>query len=70
MLALAAFIALPTTYLIFDRIVLADFANPAPISLVELLSGVLIVITIAFIMLGSQTLKVARTNPAEVLKNE
>jgi len=25
---------------------------------------------IAFLMIGSQTLKVARTNPAEVLKNE
>jgi ABC-type antimicrobial peptide transport system permease subunit len=70
LLAIAAIIAIPATYLFFDKIVLVDFANSVPINITELLSGVLIVMAIAFILLGSQTLKVARTNPAEVLKNE
>jgi putative ABC transport system permease protein len=45
-------------------------AYRAPIGPLELVMGVVIVMAIAFIMIGSQTLKVARTNPAEILKGE
>jgi len=44
--------------------------NHAPISLIDLLAGTTIVILLALIMIASQTLKIARTNPAEVLKTE
>ncbi len=70
LLLIASFLAVPATYLFFDKVVLAEFAYHEPIGWSELLVGVIGVIMIAFIMIGSQTLKVARSNPAEVLKNE
>lgn len=70
LLTLAASIALPATYFFFDKVVLANFAYHQPIGLSELFSGVLVVMMLAFLMIGSQTVKVARSNPAEVLKNE
>lgn len=70
LLLIASAIALPLTYLFFDRVVLAKFAYHAPIHWAEMISGVAGVMTIAFLMIGSQTLKVARTNPASTLKQE
>ena len=70
LLSLAALIALPVTYLFFDKVVLSNFAYHEPIRLTEILMGFLVIMVIAFVMVLSQTLKVARTNPAEVLKNE
>jgi len=70
LLALSALIALPATYLYFDRIVLASITYHAPITISELLFGVLIVMGMAMLMIGFQTLKAARSNPAEVLKTE
>jgi len=70
LLAIAAIIALPLTYLFFDKIVLTQVAYHKAIEWSELLVGSLGVLIIAVLMIGSQTLKVARTNPAEVLKNE
>ncbi|HRG07470.1 MAG TPA: hypothetical protein PLJ08_02755, partial [Cyclobacteriaceae bacterium] len=63
-------IALPLTYLFFDKILLSNIANHAPIGVFEMLAGALIVIAVAVILIASQTLKIARTNPAEVLKSE
>lgn len=70
LLLIASVLAVPTTYLFFEKVVLANFAYHEPIGWSELLVGVMGVMMIAFIMIGSQTLKVARSNPAEVLKNE
>jgi ABC-type antimicrobial peptide transport system permease subunit len=70
LLALAAIIALPATYLFFDKVILSNFAYHNPIELPDMLSGLLAVMIIAVLMLASQTVKVARSNPAEVLKNE
>lgn len=70
LLLLSGFVALPATYFFFDKIALTEITNRAPISIVELLAGVLAVMIIAFLMIGAQTLKMARTNPAQVLKNE
>jgi putative ABC transport system permease protein len=70
LLILAMLIALPTTYVFFDKIVLTDFAYHAPISLNMMLTGVLVVIFIAVLMIGSQTLIAARNNPAKILKSE
>lgn len=69
LLSLSACIALPVTYLLFDQLVLSNFAYHLPIG-VELTFGFILVMVIAFAMIGSQTLKIARTNPATVLKNE
>jgi ABC-type antimicrobial peptide transport system permease subunit len=70
LLSIAAGIALPITYLFFDKVVLANFVYHDPIGWPEMLIGFLSVMAIAFLMVGSQTFKVARSNPAEVLKRE
>jgi len=70
LLGMAAFIGLPITYLFFEKIMLPNIANHKPVETGELLIGVVVVVAIAVLMIGSQTLKVARTNPASVLKNE
>jgi ABC-type antimicrobial peptide transport system permease subunit len=70
LLAIAAGIAVPVTYIFFDKILLPEIVNHAPLNLVEMLIGVLAVMLIALVMICSQTLKVARTNPADVLKTE
>jgi putative ABC transport system permease protein len=68
MLAISALIALPITYLFFERLVLTNFPFHDPIGVVDLLGGFLAVLAIAFIMIGSQTMRAARSNPADILK--
>jgi putative ABC transport system permease protein len=67
---IAACFSLPVTYLVFDRVLLPELANHAPLGLFEMSAGVISVIAIALLMIGSQTVKVIGTNPAEVLKVE
>jgi putative ABC transport system permease protein len=70
LLAIAAFIALPLTYIFFDQVILTNMANHAPIGIREMIISVAVVMGIALLMIGMQTLKVARSNPAQVLKTE
>jgi putative ABC transport system permease protein len=70
LLGISALMALPITYLFFENVVLTHFPFHEPIGVVELFGGLLAVLTIAFIMIGSQTMKAARSNPAEILKRE
>jgi putative ABC transport system permease protein len=70
LLLLSALIALPATYYFFDKVALSGIVYRAPINITELLIGLAVVIITAFIMIGSQTLRVARSNPVEVLKSE
>lgn len=70
LLLVAALIALPVTYLFFNLVVLREFVYHQPIGIGELLSGVGVVMLLAIIMIGSQTLKAARNNPVNVLRNE
>ncbi|AYB35731.1 FtsX-like permease family protein [Chryseolinea soli] len=70
LLATAALIALPATYVFFEKVVLTNFPYHTPVQIAELFVGLLVVLLIAFIMIGSQTIKAARSNPAEVLKSE
>ena len=70
LLSIAAGIALPVTYLFFDKVILASFVYHDPIGWPEMVVGFLSVMAIAFLMVGSQTFRVARSNPAEVLKRE
>lgn len=67
---IAVAIALPITYLFFDTVMLPNLANHAPLSLNDGLFGTLAILAIALLMITSQTLKVARTNPAKSLKTE
>ena len=70
LLLISAAIAIPLTWLFFDKVVLARFAYHQPIGPGDLLLGLLFVAGIAFLMIGTQTLKIVRANPARVLKNE
>ena len=70
LLLISGLISLPLTYIFFEEVVLAEIAYHAPLTLTDFLIGILAVLGLALIMIGSQTLKVARTNPAEVLKTE
>lgn len=70
LLSISALIALPTTYFFFENVVLRNFPYHTPVQIAELFAGLLVLLLIAFIMIGSQTMKAARSNPAEVLKSE
>lgn len=70
LLSISAFVALPVTYLFFEKVVLTNFPYHIPVQIAELFVGLLGVLLIAFIMIGSQTMRAARSNPAEILKNE
>jgi ABC-type antimicrobial peptide transport system permease subunit len=70
LLSISAVIALPVTYIFFENFVLTNFPYHTPIQITELFVGLLAVLMIAFLMIGSQTMKAARSNPAEVLKSE
>ena len=65
-----AMIALPATYFFFEEVALPQLGNPAPIGIMDLFGGVIAIMVIACIMIGTQTMKVARSNPAEVLRTE
>ena len=70
LLVLSALIALPLTWIFFQKMVLVKFAYHQPLRLSEQLLSFFIVMAIACTMIGFQTLKVARSNPAIVLKRE
>ncbi len=70
LLVLSASIALPLTWIFFQKVVLVKFAYHQPLRLSEQLLSFFIVMAIAGTMIGFQTLKVARSNPARVLKRE
>lgn len=70
LLSISALIALPVTYFFFENVVLGNFPYHTPVQIAELLVGLLAVLLIAFIMIGSQTIKAARSNPAQTLKGE
>ncbi|MFD2522179.1 ABC transporter permease [Emticicia soli] len=70
MLSISALIALPITYIFFEKYVLSNFPYHTPVQVTELLIGLMAVLLIAFIMIGSQTMKAARANPVKVLKSE
>ena len=67
---IASFVALPLTWIFFTKVVLVNFAYHQPIQIGEVFIGLSIVALIAFLIIGMQTLKIVRTNPAKVLKNE
>ncbi|HEY4335987.1 MAG TPA: ABC transporter permease [Puia sp.] len=70
LLLLSAGIALPLTWLFFQKVLLAGFAYHQPVGFGELFVGLFVVAGIALIMIGIQTRKIIRANPARVLKNE
>lgn len=70
LLSISALIALPVTYLFFENFILTNFPYHTPVRITELFAGLLAVLAIALLMIGSQTMKAARRNPVEILRNE
>jgi len=70
LLSISAAVAIPATYFFFEDVVLTKFPYHNPIQVTELFAGLVVVFVIAIIMIGSQTMKAARSNPAEILKSE
>jgi putative ABC transport system permease protein len=70
LLLLSGAIALPVTYIFFNQVVFQEIANHITITSFDLLFGFGIILIIALIMIGIQTLKIARANPAQILKSE
>jgi putative ABC transport system permease protein len=70
LLSVAALVAVPVTYLFFDKVILSNFVYHEPIGWTELLVGATGVMIMAGIMIAWQTWSITRTNPSEVLKNE
>jgi putative ABC transport system permease protein len=70
LIILSSLFAIPCAYFFMDRIVFGKLAYRAPISVIDLLTGTAAVVGVALIIVGVQTLRVARSNPAETLKNE
>lgn len=70
LLLIATVISLPIVILFFEKVVFPHTSNHAPLNILEMLLGVLVIVVLALVMIGSQTLKAAKSNPAEVLKNE
>jgi ABC-type antimicrobial peptide transport system permease subunit len=70
LLVLSSLIALPATYIFFQQVAFPEMANHAPIAPGDMVIGLVSILFIAAIMIGTQTLKAARCNPAQVLKNE
>jgi putative ABC transport system permease protein len=70
LLAIATFISLPLTYLFFEKVMLVKLSNHTSIEAFEMFAGVIGILILAAVLIGSQTFKIARTNPADVLKNE
>lgn len=70
LLSIAAAVALPVTYFIFDKLILTNIAYPKAIALSELTVGFIGVLLVAFLMIGSQTFKAANSNPAKILRDE
>ncbi|UYQ95788.1 ABC transporter permease [Chitinophaga horti] len=70
LLSVSAMIALPVTYVFFRMMVLPNFPYHTPVQATELLAGLLTVVLIAVVMIGSQTWKAAGSNPVVVLKRD
>jgi ABC-type antimicrobial peptide transport system permease subunit len=70
MVTIAGVIAIPSCWIFFEKVFFPEIANHAPISVIELVAGFIVVVVLALFMICSQTLKVVKTNPAEILKTE
>ncbi|MDW3194213.1 MAG: FtsX-like permease family protein [Cytophagales bacterium] len=69
LLGISALISLPVGYYLIDQW-LSNFAYRTNIGAVVFIAAGLIVFVIAWVTVGTQTLRAAKSNPAEILHNE
>lgn len=70
LLVVATIISAPLTYFIINEMIISEFAYLAPMTIGDVLSGLILVFMIGLVMIGFQTYRAAQTNPAETLRNE
>lgn len=67
---LSASVAIPLAYYVYQKTIVSDAVYQISVGFWELANGALLIIVIAILTICSQTLRAARTNPAENLRNE
>jgi predicted lysophospholipase L1 biosynthesis ABC-type transport system permease subunit len=70
LIVISVMIAVPFTYFLFDKLFLKIFYYRTSIGLIEIASSIILLFVLVCVIIGSQTLKVARINPVETLKTE
>lgn len=70
LLSVSAVIAIPLTWVFFTKVVLVNVAYHNPIGFAELFAGASVVAAIALTLVITQSLRVARKNPVDVLRSE
>jgi len=70
LIGISILVATPVTYLIFDKIFLRMNYYRANIGVTEIVMGILLLLVMISVIIGSQTLRVANINPVETLKYE
>lgn len=70
LLLIALALSIPGAYVLFSNVLFSNNAYKAPIGFFDLFAGALVVLGIALLAIGSQTLRVARVNPATTLRAE
>ena len=67
---ISAGIAIPVAYIMYQKTIVPNNVYKINVGFWELSSGALLIILIAFVTISSQTVKAAKSNPAENLRNE
>jgi ABC-type antimicrobial peptide transport system permease subunit len=70
MIIIAAATAIPVTYYIVDDLVLSEFLYRAEIGIIEIISGLIIVLVIGTLTVGWQVRHAAVQNPADLLRED
>ena len=70
LLLVATFIAVPLAWYLGNEFFLQEFTYKTSFGFLDLFAGVILIFMIAVFAIGTQTLKAARTNPAQILRNE
>jgi ABC-type antimicrobial peptide transport system permease subunit len=70
MMAIAISIGVPVAYFFFNLVLLPLNYYHTKVGIMEILYSVALMTSLGLLMIGSQTLKAATSNPAEVLRNE
>lgn len=70
LLIIASLVAAPLTYVLVNEVIMPEFAYMAPMTVMDILGGLLVVFSIGLIMIAFQTYRAAQTNPADTLRNE
>lgn len=70
LIIIATAIALPLTYLFFDKVYLRSQYYKIPIGASEIVFSVALIMVFGLITILSQTMKAARANPVDTLRSE